>query len=433
MEILIAVIVFSLLILFHELGHFALAKAVGVGVTEFALGMGPILFSWGKGETKYAVKALPFGGSCTMVGEDEENPAPNAFNNKPAWARFLVIAAGPVFNFILALIVSLILVGAGGINPPEVYRVTKGSSAEAAGLQVGDLIRSVNGKKIGVGRDLALYELENAPLPDSLEIVFLRNGEKRTVTVNTVVTGLRVGISYYASADPAALSLVTEESPAAEAGLQAGDVITGLNGTKIASGSDMHEYLNAHPFTGEPIRVSFSRGGETKETTLTPESYVDHSFGFEAAYLYDDEVKLDPFEVIGYSFREMRYWFSYTLMSLKMIFRGQVGIRDLSGPVGIVETLGDAVETGMESGGISDAVLNVLTLMVLLNVTLGVMNLLPLPALDGGRLLFIFIELITGKRIPEKAEGIVHLIGFILLMALMVFVLFSDVLKLFGK
>ena len=135
MKIIIAILIFSVLILFHELGHFLLAKACGVGVTEFALGMGPKLVSWGKGETKYAIKALPFGGSCALVGEDEDDPAPNAFGNKKAWQRFLVIVAGPAFNFLLAFICSLFFIGFGGVNKPVIY-------------SVGEAVRPISGKAI---------------------------------------------------------------------------------------------------------------------------------------------------------------------------------------------------------------------------------------------------------------------------------------------
>ena len=155
--------------------------------------------------------------------------------------------------------------------------------------------------------------------------------------------------------------------------------------------------------------------------------------GFDAEYYYDETSRIGFFGLIRYSAKEVTYWIRYTLMSLRMLISGQVGMQDLSGPVGIVDTIGPAVEEGEKSGGFKDAALNVLMLMILLNANLGLMNLLPIPALDGGRLLFILIELVTGKRVPEKFEGLVHLVGFILLMALMVFVLFNDVLRLFNK
>ena len=430
MKIIIAILIFSVLILFHELGHFLLAKACGVGVTEFALGMGPKIVSWGKGETKYAIKALPFGGSCAMVGEDEENSAPNAFGNKKAWQRFLVIAAGPCFNFLLAFICSLFFIGVGGVNKPVVYAV-EGAAAES-GIQKGDIVRSINGTKITIGREIPLY-LFNHPLDGSAEIVVERGGETLMKTVNTHREGWRMGITYMADETGCSLKTVSEGSAAESAGLKAGDLLVSINGTKITSGKELSAYFDEHPMDGSLMELVVQRDGAELSFRFLPSHYETEELGFSAEYYYDDLNPVGFFGVIRYSAKEVVYWIRYTLMSLKMLISGQVGVQDLSGPVGIVDTIGQAVEEGEKSGGFKDAALNVLMLMILLNANLGLMNLLPIPALDGGRLLFILIELITGKRVPQKFEGLVHLIGFILLMLLMVFVLFNDVMKLFGK
>ena len=432
MKILIAILIFSILILFHELGHFLLAKACGVGVTEFALGMGPILVSWGKGETKYAIKALPFGGSCSMVGEDEENSAPNAFGNKKAWQRFLVIAAGPCFNFILAFICSLFFIGFGGVNKPIVYSVSKGSGAAEAGIQVGDTVKSINGKKITLGREIQLYLFDH-PLEGSAEIVLERKGETLTKTVNTHQEGWRMGITYMADETGCTISSVTADSAAESAGLKAGDVLLKINGTEIATGKALSEYFDAHPMDGSLLTLTMRRDGQEMEFKFLPSRYSLEDLGFSAEFYYDDADGTGFFKLLGYSAKEVVYWIRYTLMSLRMLISGRVGMKDLSGPVGIVDTIGQAVEEGTKSGGFREAALNVLMLMILLNANLGLMNLLPIPALDGGRLLFILIELVTGKRVPAKFEGLVHLIGFILLMVLMVFVLFNDLLRIFAK
>ena len=430
MKIIIAILIFSLLILFHELGHFLLAKACGVGVTEFALGMGPKLVSWGKGETKYAVKALPFGGSCTMVGEDEENPAPNAFGNKKAWQRFLVIVAGPCFNFLLAFLCSLIFIGVGGVNEPVVYSV--GKEAAEAGIRKDDIIKSIGGTKITIGREIPLY-VYNHPLDGTAEIVLERNGEILTKTVNTHREGWRMGISYMADETGCRLSTISEGSAAESAGLRAGDVLVSINGTKIESGKQLSAYFEENPMDGSLLDLVVMRDGAELHFSFQPSHYETEELGFDAEYFYDETSRIGFGDLIRYSAKEVTYWIRYTLMSLRMLISGQVGVQDLSGPVGIVDTIGQAVEEGEKSGGFKDAALNVLMLMILLNANLGLMNLLPIPALDGGRLIFILIELITRKRVPQKFEGLVHLIGFILLMALMVFVLFNDVLRLFSK
>ena len=432
--IIIAIVVFSILVLFHEFGHFIMAKAVGIGVTEFSLGMGPRIFSFVKGGTRYSLKAFPFGGSCAMVGEDDpDETAPNSFGAKPAWARFLVVFAGPAFNIILAFVASLFLLGFGGINTAAVHQVSSGSAAQAAGIEAWkDEITAINGKKISMGRELMLYLLAN-PLDGSpVELTLEREGQTRQITLDPQVKGFRVGISYAAGDEAARLTDVTAEGPADKAGLKTGDIVTSINGVPISSGTAMQQYLSEHPLDGTPLEFGILRGEETLLLTMTPLPYESYELGFSAYYVYDNWDG-NLFHLFGAGLSEIRYWLGYTFTSLKMLVTGKVGIREISGPVGIVSTMGQAVEAGVESGGFGEAALNVLTLMVLLSVNLGIMNLLPIPALDGGRIFFILFEMIFRKPVPRKAEAVVHFIGFVLLMALMVLVLFSDVLKLFGK
>lgn len=430
--ILVAIIVFSILVLFHEFGHFIMAKAMGIGVTEFSLGMGPRIFSFGKGETKYSLKWIPFGGSCAMVGEDEDNPAPNAFNNKPAWARFLVVFAGPAFNIILAFLLSLFLVGFGGINTSMVHSVTPDSAAEKAGIEAyKDRVVAIDGHTIQMGRDFLLYTLSNS-LDGKPVQVSLKNekGEIREVTIDPKISGYRVGIHYSADESAALLEKITEDSPAMRAGLKAGDKVISVGGVSIGSGGELRQYLSEHPLDGSMISFQVEREGQILSIDLTPEPYESFDLGFQAFYVYEDWDG-NLLHLIGAGFKEVRSWISYTFTTLKMLVSGKLGVNDLSGPVGIVVTIDNAVDSGMENGGVGIAALNVLVLMVLLSVNLGIMNLLPIPALDGGRILFLLYEMIFRKQVPQKAESVVHLIGFILLMILMVFVLFNDIRRLF--
>ena len=181
--IIIALIVFSVIIIFHEFGHFLLAKKNGIGVTQFALGMGPNIFSFKKGETEYCLKLFPIGGLCAMVGEDSDEVGENSFNSKTVWQRISVVAAGPVFNFILAFIFSLILVGIVGYDTPSVYKVEENGPAWEAGIQDGDIIREVNGKRVFMYKEFRTEVLMNeAGKP--ITMVLERNGE----TYTTVVT-----------------------------------------------------------------------------------------------------------------------------------------------------------------------------------------------------------------------------------------------------
>lgn len=429
-NILIAILVFSVLIFVHEMGHFLLAKAVGIGVTEFSIGMGPRLLSWGKGETKYSLKLIPFGGSCAMVGEDEDNPAPNAFGSKPAWARFLVILAGPAFNLIFAFLISVPLVWMGGTNPAKVYTVTEGSSAWNAGLRTGDVITRLDGHGISLGREIELITQLEGFSADEIEVVFRRGGQENTVRIDTKVSGWRLGITYTADGGPAALQAVQEGSPAAEAGLRKGDVLLSVDGTAIADGSALQEFFAAHALDGSPVTIVYLRDGAEQMALVTPAPYEARELGFGASYLYEEIT--GPLDLIRYCGLEMGYWLRYVFLSLKMLVTGRVGLRDMSGAIGIVDTIGTVVEEGMESGGVYVALLNIFMMMVLLNVNLGVMNLLPIPALDGGRLVFILIEWIRGKPLPAKTEAMIHSVGLILLLILLAVIMVSDVLRLFG-
>lgn len=340
--IIFAIIIFSFIVFFHELGHFLLAKKNGIDVEEFAIGMGPNLFSKEYKGTRYCIKLLPIGGLC-MMGEDEEaTDSPSNFNNKSVWARISVIAAGPVFNFILAFVFAVILVAMVGYDAPVIDSVEEGYPAYEAGIEAGDTIVEMNGKRIHVFREITAYNQFNQG--KDTEIVFLRDGVEKSVTLTPKMDEER---NYY--------------------------------------------------------RFGIGGGGYTKANVLTALKY--------GAY-------------------ELRFWICTTLDSLKMLITGRIGVDQLSGPVGIVSVVDDTYQQS-KSYGVFMVIVQLLSIAVLLSANLGVMNLLPLPALDGGRLVFLVVEAIRRKRVPPEKEGYVHLVGITLLMALMVFVMFNDIRRIF--
>ena len=342
MKIILALLIFSLIVLFHEFGHFLLVKRGGIGVTEFSLGMGPRLFSKQIGETRYSVKLLPFGGSCMMVGEDGESDEENSFGSKSVWTRISVVAAGPIFNFILAFFLALFIVGSIGYDAPDIVAVMDGYPAAEAGMQPGDRIVQMNKTHIHVYREVSLYV-------------------------------------------------------------------------------QMHQ--------GETVTVTYERDGERHAVTLEPKmsEYGTYLLGFQGSGV---RAKGNVFQTVYYSAYEVKYWISTTLKSLAMMFHGQVSADDISGPVGIVNAIGNTYEASREDGGFY-VWLNMLNISILLSANLGVMNLLPIPALDGGRLVFLIIEAVRRKRIDPEKEGMVHFVGLMALMLLMVVVMFNDVRKLF--
>ncbi len=341
--IIIGIILLCVIIIFHELGHLILAKANGIQVNEFCLGFGPTIVGFTRGETKYSIKCIPFGGACIMEGEDEESDNPRAFTNKSVWARISVVAAGPIFNFILALIFSVIIIASLGIVRPVVGDVVEGYPAAEAGLMPGDEIVRMNSKHIHFYKEISMYTL-------------------------------------------------------------------------------FHE--------GETVDLTIVRDGEKQQVTVTP-SY-DEEDGRYLLGIYGESAytKYGPARTILYGIYDVKYWIQYTLRSLEMLVTNQASISDLSGPVGIVRTVGDTYQESSQDGPFYVFV-NMLNIGILISANLGVLNLLPIPALDGGRLVFLVIEAIRGKRVKPSREAMVHFIGLLCLFALMIFILFNDVRKIF--
>lgn len=353
LNILAAIFVFGMIVLIHEFGHFLLAKANGIGVVEFSIGMGPRLVSFMRGETRYSLKVLPFGGSCMMIGEDGEDADPKAFNNKSVWARIAVIAAGPGFNFILAFLAAMVIVAQVGHDGTELVGVLEGYPAQEAGLQAGDRITHINNRRIEANRDVSTY---------------LYTHPGRTVTVR-------------------------------------------------------YE---------RPAGGSWQNGGaaERRSAELTPvfsEEYQSYMLGMQ----FEGYKKVESVgSFIRYSLYEVKYCITSTMDSFGMLIRKQIRADEaFAGPVQIVSMVGETVGEGREAG--TFAVIYVIANWVLLlSTSLGIMNLLPIPALDGGRLLFLLLEVVRGRPLDPEKEGRVHMAGLMILMALMVVILFNDIRKL---
>lgn len=438
MRIIIAILVFSIIIIIHELGHFLLAKANGIGVVEFSIGLGPTVVGITRGETKYSIKLLPFGGMCQMVGEDSEQNSgeENAFYSKGVWQRFSVIFAGPFFNFILAFGLSLFVIGFVGYDAPTVESVTAGSPAQKAGLQAGDFIKKIGGDSVSIGREVDSYFLYHKIDDTPIEVVYKRDGETYTTEIQPVLTKqYLLGFSYYPNTDGAAEVLsVNENYPFHLAGILPKDIITNINGTEIATGAELSIYMDAHPLDGSAVLVTYERTLEdgTKNVTtvgITPILYQEvYSVGFAYNLLRE---KVNVLDTIKYSFIEVKYWIVTTIKNLGLLVTGQLSSNDVGGPVAIIGTIGDVYEQTQEVGTALDVVLQMAYITILLSANLGVMNLLPIPALDGGKLTFTLIEAVRGKPIDREKEGMVHLIGMILLMVLMVFIFFNDIKNVF--
>lgn len=426
LNILVAIILFSVIVVFHELGHFLLAKKNGIEVTEFFLGMGPRLLSTVKGNTRYSLKLFPIGGSCMMVGEDGEEDGPGSFGHASVWGRISVVAAGPIFNFILAFVFALVITSVMGYDPPKVLSVEENSPAEEAGLQVGDIITSFQGKPISIGRDISLYESLYGMQQDQIKMTVKRDGKK--IDLNFKAASEKkymLGFSYVPDGEPE-ITEVFVDGAMMKAGVLAGDVITAVDGTKVSTGEELQTYLGEHPLGENAVTITVSRDGKEKEFTVQPTVRTQVSTGF-VYNLYRE--KTNFFGVLKYSAVEVRYWISSTIDSLGLLIKGTFRVNDLSGPVGIVDAIGSSVEEAKSEGTVV-MWMQMFYWAILLSANLGVMNLLPLPALDGGRLVFLLIEAVTKKKVNPNIEGMIHFAGFVLLMALMVFVFMNDIKRL---
>ena len=330
MTIIYAIVIFCLLIFVHELGHFIVAKACGVKVNEFAIGMGPAIFKKQKGETLYAVRLFPIGGFCAMEGEDEDSEDDRAFNNKPAWQRALVLTAGSFMNLLTAVVLMIVIALVVGQATTTVNEVLDDSPAYRAGMMSGDRIVEVDGTAVDEWNDVITYIGESSR--DTADIVVERDGAQQTLTA----------------------------------------------------------------------ALEYDKESGRNKIGITPE--MKHS-------------------VAGSVGSGMKNTWNMTVMMYKVIkqlFTGDVSVSELSGPVGIVYAVNQSAKAG---------VIYVVYLASLLSLNLAIMNMLPFPALDGGRLLFLLIRKITGKRITDAIEGKIHFIGIILLMVLMVYVTWNDIVK----
>ena len=426
MKIIIALLVFSVIILFHELGHFFLAKRNNIAVTEFSLGMGPRLLSTEKGGTRYSLKLFPIGGSCMMVGEDDDDNTEGSFNNASVWARISVVAAGPIFNFILAFVFAMIITSVGGYDPAKVLQVTEGSPAAEAGLREGDVITEFQGRHISIGRDLDSYMNLHGLQDEEISLTYKRDGKKYDITYTADSEKRYMLGFYYMTEGEPQITQVMIGSPMAEAGVMPGDIIREINGVAVADAKELQEYLSGHPLDGSEVTLGMERDGKVETIVATPQmtKTVDSGFVYN---IYREKTNFSG--VMKYSAVEVRYWISSTIESLMMLVKGQFSMNDLAGPVGIINVIGDSYEEAKEEGAVM-VWMQMLYWAILLSANLGVMNLLPIPALDGGRLVFLLIEAVRKKRLNPNVEGMIHFAGFMLLMLLMVFVMFNDFRRL---
>ncbi len=343
--IIFAIFIFSLIVFVHELGHFLSARMFGVKVHEFAIGMGPRIFSREKNGIKYSLCLIPMGGFCAMEGEDEKSDDEGALGNKPWYQKLVILAAGAFMNIVLGFVICLILLSvtsgiAKGVAIPVVDSVLENSEA-AEFLKPGDKIIKVNNTRVNIIKDV--------------NFAMQQNGEK-------------------------------------------------------------------------PVTLTVKRDGEIISKEINPylQEYTDGTKAYLVGFT-SKVVKPTILTVLRESFFETVWMGKLVFVSLGMLFSGEAGLNDMSGPVGVVSAMNESAQAG---GGGVIGFLNLMFLASFISVNIGLMNLLPIPALDGGRIFFTLVEAVRRKPIPPEKEGVVHFIGFVFLIALMVFATWNDIVRL---
>lgn len=440
-------VVLGVLVAFHELGHFLAARWVGVKVLKFSLGFGPKLIGRQMGETEYLVSAIPLGGYVKLFGEDETEATTaedrrRSFAHQTLWGKVLIVAAGPGFNFILAY---LIFAGWLSTGSPlfvptfrdlsaDVEALVPGSPAARAGMEIGDRVVKVNGKDISTKTELLDAVAKSNGQPLALEI--RRDGHSKSLTVTPVappgetVPGEEVRYTIGLEETPPLVTSVMHGSPAAAAGFQPGDRVVAIEGQPIYTWAQMTTHVKEHP--QKPLRVEVLRNGQRVALTVTP--------GVEKVTVNGQTVEVgkigisgpgrslmrsdNPLEALYHGAQATWGWTELTTIGLYKMIVGDISSKNIGGPLTIANISGEAASQGASS---------VVFLIAILSINLGVLNLLPIPILDGGHLLFFLIEGILRKPLGERQRELAQQVGLVLLVGVMIFAFWNDLERIFLK
>lgn len=439
--ILIGVLIFELIIFIHEFGHFITAKKSGIKVNEFSLGMGPKIFSFGKGETKYSLRIFPIGGFCAMEGEDEESPEPRAFNNAKVWKRMIVIIAGAVMNIILGFVLMfVVVVQQDAYSSTEVQSFPATSFSSCTGLQSGDVIKEINGYGISTSMDFN-YPISTAELKtvdgSTLEIYKEDCGNNLYNMAVSLVQDKNNKLSdEQVSKVNELLSKSTNEIVKAKSKEDTYSIyenyykeINDACGIKDYKVEKIVEKETRKRYTAD---ILVERNGEEKLLknvqffTYTTKDNSDPQVSID---FYVKPIEKTFGSVISQTFKQTISTCKMIYASLGGLLTGKFGLKDMSGPIGIASAVTTVASESLSSGFMS-AVNSIIYVMMIITVNLGLFNMLPFPALDGGRFVFLIIEAIRGKSVPRKVEAIVNGIGMGLLILLMILITANDIFKL---
>jgi len=437
----------ALLVVFHELGHYWVARRCGVRVLRFSIGFGKVIYSkrFANSDTEWVISAIPLGGYVKMLDEREDEVAPEdlqyAFNRQPVLQRMAIVIAGPLANFLLAIVLywALFVHGMPGLKP-MLGEPPPGSPAALAQMQAGETIASINGETIPSWQELRWTILELALRQGEVKIE-ARSAQGEPLFHLLDISGLeakdmegeflgKLGLHPYQPVVLPVIGKVVEGGVAQRAGLQEGDHILRANGVAMQRWDELVEMIRAHP--GQTVRLDIQRGEMTSSIELMPQEVAESgkivgkigaapqagSAIWQAMLI---EVSYDPLEAFSRSLRKTWETSAITLKMLGKMVLGEVSMKNLSGPITIADYAGQSAETGAAA---------YLSFLALISISLGVLNLLPIPLLDGGHLLYYVAELVKGSPVSEQAWEIGQKIGIALLGTLMIFAIYNDINRL---
>ena len=427
-SIIAFIFVIGVLVFVHELGHFLAARRIGVRVLTFSVGFGPKIAKFRRGDTEYCVSAIPLGGYVKMAGEnpdDQRTGADDEFMSKSKWERFQVLIMGPVMNVVLAVVVMTFVLFQGAEmpayeeEPPVVGSVIEGSAAEQVGIEVGDRIVSVEGEVTSTWSDLFVAVMPRADRVLSV-VVSAPTGARRTVSVTPdSQTAFEMGDLGVGPVMRPQIRSVAPGEPADSAGLQVDDVIAAVGGVAVNS-DELIERINGS--ADQPLRLTIDRGGVSREIEVTPALVGD--VGLIGVSISPFEVRLvEPglVEAFTLSLQRNYEWSGLIFRTLVGLFTAETSPKQLVGPVGIAQLSGGAAELGF---------LALLSLMSMISLNLGILNLLPVPILDGGHIVIMALEGVSRRDFSTQAKERMLLVGFVMLMTLMVTVIYNDLTRI---
>jgi len=449
--ILSFVVVLGVLIFFHEFGHFLIARLFGVGVEKFSLGFGPRLAGKKIGRTDYRISAIPLGGYVKMVGEEpdaevEPSDIPISFTHQHVVKRMLIVAAGPVFNILLAIFIFFVFLSITGIDDikPVIRQVQNGSAAQKAGLQISDRIVSIDDVRVEAWSDIeeAVTESDGKTLTLGID----RNNSLLKVDITPELKRgtdlLGDSISYYdlgISALPELKAVVGDVSagfPAEKAGLKTGDQISAINGIPIENWRQMQSIISSSG--GVELTIAVKRGDEVFEVNLTPQ-FVENKNQLgqvEKRYLIGISTRpvdipeadlvtkrLNPIKALVESLDRTYSICALTIRGVVKMIDGSIPKENLGGPIMIAKLAGDQAKQGFGK---------LVQFIAFISINLAIINLLPIPVLDGGHLLFFSIEAVKGSPVSIKVREVAQQIGLFIILLLVVLVFYNDIFRYFG-